>query len=1200
MKNNLKLIQPLEYNNLFSSYHKGLGGTKLTRYSNYKLPKITKLFPSQEQKDYINTTFFDKNKKCKVNPINNVKNILYKKQKKSIYPPILNTSLDNESNILNNKTNTDIISNSMFHLYKTKNEKINCNLDKEKEKEKLNKSHRLNVIYLNLFKSPIFDNNENSKNILNLNLDSFYDFESNEKNYNESNINESNKDESNIMESDILSQKLKEINNKSIIKIKNIFNETDFGKLTNDLLNLNINNISKGIIDKFIEKIMNNKNRHNKQNNNSEMLSDLSNINGERSFLITNNVFLDWILDNVRRKIELKNEYNQLLTTVWVKNLINREINVLKNRFAEFRKRVKFSNFFEFIHGKNTNNSKKTLKKNDKSNFTSSTLRSYFDSSYIKSFMNSSNINSNNNNNSCERSKNTITQNTTINEATVGFDFFDGSAKKISNYNNKKIVNIINPYNKTNANLVNKIKYLPFKKSLYNKNKNKTELNHELKNEGKMLFKNVYLNNPRNNKAKNFDIPTPTNIKSRIDFFNPDQSDGLSKYPNKNKNIDIIDKIKGESINDRISKRTYFDYTPKKNEDDFNGKKRRNSFGFSNDEKKYSILKIKIKNIQDNKKTLTPSKEIKGNKNKDNDVNLKPKFKNVILMNIDKLSSKRNKINKINKKDSVKLDVLYNNRESKNKIKSKKIFRFNDNSLEKSDKKKKKKSRRNSVVDSQKNKRIKNNKKKTKRRKKSNELILNSSSSSSSSSSDSSEENEKDAFVKKEEEINKKIRNSLVSRRLKTQKPKLTSFQINTLKKIIKKGKNNNNFKQISNSSSEKEKKDDSIISLSSVDDKEEINENIEIKKEMDILGNILSNNELYNLFDLVLELKKFLRQKNKTEDIINEIKVKKNEIKDILNTFFEKLLLKLTIKKIKEDEEHIEIFDELVKLKQFGIYSSNDLKELVRKILKQREKDVLEYQKDYQSQEDEDIGNKSWRRSSLESVFQRKRIDKINSNKSSKFKMEFTRGKRKKTNLIYNNAYLFKNNENDEENKTNLRIKKEIQDILNTDYGNIPIKLADTTILNSIRRKKNPGTIKRKYVKRTTNRNFIRLNDEKLDEELLLKNVIRYKESEEQLKKEEIRDKKIYDFFSQIQKLKKNKYNELDIFINQQMELNNEIPIDKNGGRLNIFLQDFHLNRNRAKYQIDLRNKRFGFLSPIVFTSPNDIYQKNSIYIKK
>ena len=59
----------------------------------------------------------------------------------------------------------------MYNFYKTKNEMISYNLDKEKEK--MNNSHRLNVIYLNLFKSSAIDNKKNN-NILNLNLDSFY------------------------------------------------------------------------------------------------------------------------------------------------------------------------------------------------------------------------------------------------------------------------------------------------------------------------------------------------------------------------------------------------------------------------------------------------------------------------------------------------------------------------------------------------------------------------------------------------------------------------------------------------------------------------------------------------------------------------------------------------------------------------------------------------------------------------------------------------------------------------------------------------------------------------------------------------------------------------------------------------------------------------------------------------------------------
>ena len=73
-----------------------------------------------------------------------------------------------------------------------------------------------------------------------------------------------------------------------------------------------------------------------------------------------------------------------------------------------------------------------------------------------------------------------------------------------------------------------------------------------------------------------------------------------------------------------------------------------------------------------------------------------------------------------------------------------------------------------------------------------------------------------------------------------------------------------------------------------------------------------------------------------------------------------------------------------------------------------------------------------------------------------------------------------------------------------------------------------------------------------------------------------------------------------MDIFINQQIEQNKEIPKEKNGGRLNIFLQDFHYNRFRAKYETDSKNKRFGYISPIIFTFPNETYNKNSIYMKK
>ena len=54
MKYNLTLIQPNEYNNLFSSYHYD---KNITKYKKYNLPQITKLFSttnSQNNKAFNN------------------------------------------------------------------------------------------------------------------------------------------------------------------------------------------------------------------------------------------------------------------------------------------------------------------------------------------------------------------------------------------------------------------------------------------------------------------------------------------------------------------------------------------------------------------------------------------------------------------------------------------------------------------------------------------------------------------------------------------------------------------------------------------------------------------------------------------------------------------------------------------------------------------------------------------------------------------------------------------------------------------------------------------------------------------------------------------------------------------------------------------------------------------------------------------
>ena len=98
MKSNLSLIQPKEYNHLFSSYH---SNNKLANL-NIKLPKISNLFSSQQYKEKNDignntSTFF--NKKIKLDKkTQSGDNNIYKKQRQIIYP-LLNISLDGKGKL---------------------------------------------------------------------------------------------------------------------------------------------------------------------------------------------------------------------------------------------------------------------------------------------------------------------------------------------------------------------------------------------------------------------------------------------------------------------------------------------------------------------------------------------------------------------------------------------------------------------------------------------------------------------------------------------------------------------------------------------------------------------------------------------------------------------------------------------------------------------------------------------------------------------------------------------------------------------------------------------------------------------------------------------------------------------------------------------------------------------------------------------
>jgi hypothetical protein len=306
-------------------------------------------------------------------------------------------------------------------------------------------------------------------------------------------------------------------------------------------------------------------------------------------------------------------------------------------------------------------------------------------------------------------------------------------------------------------------------------------------------------------------------------------------------------------------------------------------------------------------------------------------------------------------------------------------------------------------------------------------------------------------------------------------------------------------------------------------------------------------------------------------------MKSKKAEIVNILQNYFDILLSeKLSIKQIKEDQVHFNILKQLKIMRKFGLFSSKKLTELQAKILKKREKELQRYLN----------GEENWE--SLSSrLFHRR-----NSTKLKTTRLEIFNKRAKKKKLVYNNLYLYKDNDSDND-KTNMEIKQEIYDILNTDYGNISNDAGENNMFLEKRRKVKKEE-KKKFIKiKKNDRPLARLTDEKLDVEIFKKLQKKDEIRDKKTEMEEIRDKKIYEFFAKIQRLKRRQnldnQNEINSFIDEQIELNNEIPKDKDDGRLNSFLEEFLYQRSREKYASDLKNKRITYMSPITFTSPHE-----------
>ena len=213
--------------------------------------------------------------------------------------------------IYKNGQNNNFKNNHEFLPFPSLTQQYKKTDEKFKNKKKFeNKKSNFNIIYLNLSNK---NNKENEE----------YSVEQIEKN-------------------EFVNKKIEEINISKKQKIKEIFNKNEKIKIKNDLSM--INKIPIVIINIFAEDIYNNmKNQKNQikidSNNISKSLNSKNNLDSKKNLLdfdninktiYKNNTFFQYVLDNVRHKVELINESNKSITMLYVMNLINKEISDLK------------------------------------------------------------------------------------------------------------------------------------------------------------------------------------------------------------------------------------------------------------------------------------------------------------------------------------------------------------------------------------------------------------------------------------------------------------------------------------------------------------------------------------------------------------------------------------------------------------------------------------------------------------------------------------------------------------------------------------------------------------------------------------------------------------------------------------------------------------------------------------------------------
>ena len=305
MKKKLILIQPQKYNELFSTYH----NPKKTK--NY-LPTI----PSNLQKELEITAYTSRTNTLTKNNFNN--RASFSSNKKSY---IIKRNNDFYSSLMTHQNSQENFKKNEFLPFPSLTQQYKIIDEKSKTKKKFEiKKSNFNIIYLNL---------SNPANKL---IQKEYSVEQIDKN-------------------EFVNKKIEEINNLKKQKIKEIFNKNEKTKIKKDLSSLN--NIPIVILNLFDEDIYNNLNGKNNQDNQEKINSNnfnkskklnsikdstrnLLNLDSINKTIYKNNTFFQFILNSVKRKIEIINDSNKSISILYVMNLINNELSDLRKNIEDY------------------------------------------------------------------------------------------------------------------------------------------------------------------------------------------------------------------------------------------------------------------------------------------------------------------------------------------------------------------------------------------------------------------------------------------------------------------------------------------------------------------------------------------------------------------------------------------------------------------------------------------------------------------------------------------------------------------------------------------------------------------------------------------------------------------------------------------------------------------------------------------------